>query len=293
MDECRSDSSNYITEIKRMMHGFGDSSQPLTESATMINDVVQRQIKAFVYEASKIADNRQSNTVEDEDFLFLLRRDKIKLQRLLKYLQLKEFKSTMNKVLDSDSLGVIGEETQEEKIEKRYKKLFNNLVSIDDSTTIDDIKYNRDLRAEMLSRTLNTSHYIEYAKARSASFANKYNIKFANWINPDGDMKISKQSYTILNYLCYETVAQIMDLAFLVRQDQSKIYGDALDTVRLGYCNPSTYKPYQHGKNPVFKPITPSEISEAIRRYWSPQLNYTGPFHRWSLNRQHPKFLVI
>ncbi|KAF7996911.1 hypothetical protein HCN44_002557 [Aphidius gifuensis] len=273
MDECRSDSSNYITEIKRMMHGFGDSSQPLTESATMINDVVQRQIKAFVYEASKIADNRQSNTVEDEDFLFLLRRDKIKLQRLLKYLQLKEFKSTMNKVLDSDSLGVIGEETQEEKIEKRYKKLFNNLVSIDDSTTIDDIKYNRDLRAEMLSRTLNTSHYIEYAKARSASFANKYNIKFANWINPD--------------------VAQIMDLAFLVRQDQSKIYGDALDTVRLGYCNPSTYKPYQHGKNPVFKPITPSEISEAIRRYWSPQLNYTGPFHRWSLNRQHPKFLVI
>lgn len=70
MDECRSDSPNYITEIKRMMHGFGDSSQPLIESATMINDVVQRQMKAFVHEACKIAERRQSNIVEDEDFFF-------------------------------------------------------------------------------------------------------------------------------------------------------------------------------------------------------------------------------
>lgn len=70
-----------------MMHGFGDSSQPLIESAAMINDIVQRQMKAFVYEACKIADKRQSNIVEDEDFLFLLRRDKVKLQRLLKYLR--------------------------------------------------------------------------------------------------------------------------------------------------------------------------------------------------------------
>lgn len=61
-------------------------------------------------------------------------------------------------------------------------------------------------------------------------------------------MKISKQAYTVLGYLAYETVAQIMDLALLVRHDQTKIHGDALDRLRLGYCNPATYKPYQHGK---------------------------------------------
>lgn len=168
----------------------------------------------------------------------------------------------MNKVLNSDSMGINIEETEEEKLANRYEKLLNNnLINVDDSTTVDDVKHSRDLRAEMLSRTLNTIHYMDYAKARSASFANKYNIKFANWVYPEGDMKISKQAYTILNYLSYETVAQIMDLSFLVRQDQSKIHGDALDTVRLGYCNPSTYKPYQHGKvKNIFKHLINSRV---------------------------------
>ena len=63
-----------------------------------------------------------------------------------------------------------------------------------------------------------------------------------------GDVTISKQAYTILGYLAYETVAQIVDFALLVRQDQNKIFGDAIDRLRLSYVNPYTYKPYYHGK---------------------------------------------
>lgn len=63
-----------------------------------------------------------------------------------------------------------------------------------------------------------------------------------------GDITITKQAYTILGYLAYESVAQIVDLALLVRQDQNKIYGDAIDRLRLSYVNPYTYKPYYHGK---------------------------------------------
>lgn len=51
-----------------------------------------------------------------------------------------------------------------------------------------------------------------------------------------------------MGYLAYETVAQIIDFALLVRQDQNKIFGDAIDRLRLSYVNPYTYKPYYHGK---------------------------------------------
>ena len=39
------------------------------------------------------------------------------------------------------------------------------------------------------------------------------------------------------------------------------------------------------------KPLTPAEVHEALRRYWSPQLEMSGPFHRWTLRKPHMKFL--
>lgn len=69
-----------------MMYGFGDCAEPLIESARLINDVVHREMKSLVYSACEIADERDSNIIDDCDILFLLRRDKIKLQRLVKYL---------------------------------------------------------------------------------------------------------------------------------------------------------------------------------------------------------------
>lgn len=62
------------------------------------------------------------------------------------------------------------------------------------------------------------------------------------------DVTLSKQAYTILSYLAYETVAQIIDLAFLIRQDQHKLQSDAIDRQRFYHVNPFTYKPYYHGK---------------------------------------------
>jgi len=72
-----------------MMHGFGDSSEPLLESAKIIEDVVLQQMKAIVRRACEIADRRgskKSNIINGEDLLFLLRKDKVKLQRIVKYL---------------------------------------------------------------------------------------------------------------------------------------------------------------------------------------------------------------
>lgn len=68
-----------------------------------------------------------------------------------------------------------------------------------------------------------------------------------------------------MGYLAYETVAQIVDLALLVRQDQNKIYGDSIDRLRLSYVNPYTYKPYYHGK--VCKTFVQSKYKIMKRNY--------------------------
>lgn len=74
-----------------MMHGFGDDSEPMIESAKIIEDVVLNQMRAIIYEACKIAEMRDSLVVCAEEFLFLLRKDKIKLQRLVNYLSKLDF----------------------------------------------------------------------------------------------------------------------------------------------------------------------------------------------------------
>ena len=69
-----------------MMHGFGDYSEPLVESARIIEDNVLRQMRSIIEEARKGAERRGSFTIDTEDFLFLLRRDKVKMHRLIKFL---------------------------------------------------------------------------------------------------------------------------------------------------------------------------------------------------------------
>ncbi|XP_032675382.1 transcription initiation protein SPT3 homolog isoform X2 [Odontomachus brunneus] len=290
-----------------MMHGFGDSSEPLFDSAKIIEEVVLQQMRAITRRAYEIADRRasskKSNVLSGEDLLFLLRRDKVKLRRIIKYLELKELGGSVNKIVENDISENI---TDTDQLNNSNKKVpFQSFLEQIDNTgellenissIADDIKHQRCIRAEIVTRSMDEIRYIKYSKARRVSFANKNRHKFSDWICTDGDITLSKQAYTILSYLAYETVAQIVDLAFLVRQDQNKIYGDPIDRQRLSYVNPFTYKPYiashyYQCKGVVTKPLTPSEISEALRRYWSPQLAMTGPFNKWSMRGPHLKLL--
>ncbi|XP_036151324.1 transcription initiation protein SPT3 homolog isoform X2 [Monomorium pharaonis] len=283
-----------------MMHGFGDSSEPLFESAKIIEDVVLQQMKTIVRKACEIAERRsgskKNNTINGEDLLFLLRKDKVKLQRLVKYLGIKELGCSVQKLMANDTPQNIIDSEQVDNTTKKVpfqsflEQIDNTGELLENSASMDDVKRRRCIRADIASKSMDETHYMKFSKARRVSFANKNRHKFSDWICSDGDVTMSKQAYTILSYLAYETVAQIVDLAFLVRQDQGKMHGDAIDRQRLNYVNPFTFKRY-HNKNFVMKALTPSEITEALRRYWSPQLDMTGPFNRWSMRRPHLKLL--
>ncbi|XP_076295408.1 transcription initiation protein Spt3 [Lasioglossum baleicum] len=298
----RNEPVNYTTEIRQMMHGFGDSSEPLIESARIVEEVVLQQMKTIVRKACEVSERRgiskKGTNICAEDLIFLLRKDKVKLQRLIKYLELKDYKSSLNKSIDSDMPEDIlnGESAENSKHKGPFHNFLNQIDNtgelMEDASTVDEIKQQRCVRAEIMTRSMDEARYLKFSKARNASFANKNRHKFSDWLSPESEITITKQGYTILGYLAYETVAQIVDLALLVRQDQNKIYGDAIDRLRLSYVNPYTYKPYYHGKVAVTKPISPAEIIEALRRFWSPQLDMTGPFDRWSMRKPHLKLLA-
>ncbi|XP_043266047.1 transcription initiation protein SPT3 homolog isoform X1 [Colletes gigas] len=297
----RNEPINYTAEIRQMMHGFGDSGEPLVESVKIVEEVVLQQMRTIVKKACEVSyrseNPKKGSCISAEDFIFLLRKDKMKLQRLIRYMELKDYKSSLHKALESDLPEDIM--NNEHLRNSKHRGPFHTFLSqidntgelLEDASTVDEIKQQRCIRAEIMTRSMDEARYLKFSKARNASFSNKNRHKFSDWLLPDSDIMITKEGYTILGYLAYETVAQIVDLALLVRQDQNKIHGDAIDRLRLSYVNPCTYKPYYHGKVAVTKPITPAEIIEALRRYWSPQLDMTGPFNRWSMKKPHLKLL--
>lgn len=289
---------DYTQEIRQMMHGFGDSSKPLLESARIIEEVVLQQMRTVVKRACEIAERRatsKKNIVNGEDILFLLRKNKIKLQRLLRYLELKELGCSVQKIMSTDVPQNMIVESDEINDAKRKVPFQNFLEQLDNTgelleNEVDEEKQRRCIRADLAARSMDEVRYMQFSKARRVSFANKNQLKFSEWICTGVDVTLSKQAYALLSYLAYETVAEIIDLAFLVRQDQNKLVsGDAIDRQQFNYVNPVTYKPYYH-KNSM-RPLSPSEITEALRRYWSPQLDMAGPFNRCSMRRPHLKLL--
>lgn len=76
----------FFIEIRQMLYGFGDSPEPLIETAKIVEEIVLKQMRGIVSKACEVAEMRDSTVVSTEDFLFLLRKDKVKLNRLIKYL---------------------------------------------------------------------------------------------------------------------------------------------------------------------------------------------------------------
>lgn len=111
-------------------------------------------------------------------------------------------------------------------------------------------------------------------------------------------MKLRTSTYDILIYLAKETIAQIIDYVFLLRQDRLAVPGNpysraavlnAQSTLRKEIYGSDTKvciaylfcKSYSSENDEYFRfylqvssvpPIMPEEVREAVRRYWSCQL---------------------
>lgn len=266
-----------------MMYGFGDSHKPNPETVRLVESIVLKQLRTIVNEALKYWDGE---ALKGEDLVFLLRHNKVKMQRFVRFLQNKAIKNRLKR-LDT--------ETDIDPNEKPKHKLIEFIEKIDetgefmDISEIDETKVERQIRADHISQALDEKKYLEFHKARCASFkvvgTGMEHLRL--WIDPKRDINFKPEALEVLSYFAYQTVADITDFALLVRDDL-RSGTDPLKHLPGTYYTSAMFNG-QHrfeGNNPDYSrvyscqpPISVNEIKEVMRRIHSPQagkLNFGG-----------------
>lgn len=293
---------SFHKEIASMLHGFGDVATPLTTTVTLVESIVLKQLRGALYLAAKNADRRGSKCVCPEDIFFLARNSKVKLKRMLIYLKTID-NIKKNKMVDEQYIPNVLLEEDSENMKKR-KRSYNEIVeaiggseAMCKDLDIDEVILSRKLRANKISQSLTLEKYETYHKARRVSFYSRMNnyVKLKQWICPANDVTVSNQSMDLLAYVAYETVAQIMDLCFLVRQDFKSESSDPFAKLEGGnYCNLSTYDSAHLIKSGYgVIAITPSLVREALRRFYAPVIGINGLFSRNIRCDMPTKFLAL
>lgn len=284
---------SFYNEISLMMFGFGDSHKPNPGTVRFVESIVLKQMRMIVREALKYSEN---NTLRGEELVFLMRHNKYKMRRFVRYLINKH---TKNQLIHHAYSSEIDLELDES---KRPKKLKNHLIEfierIDetgeftDLCEFDEIKYERQLRADRISQALDEKKYLDFCKARCASFSNKDTVyknleKLKLWIYPNDDIRFIESSLEVLAYYAYQTVAEIIDYALLVRMD-TRSNNDPLSHLAGSYYTATMFsgKHRFEESNPDYSrvlssqpPISIAEIKEVMRRVHTPQagkLNFGG-----------------
>ena len=292
---------HFTDEILNMMHAFGDSKAPLVESARLIESIVRQQLDALIDKAGEVAQIRESAVIGAEDVLFLLRKDKSKLIRLINHLYVKDIKSSIGDGTSNPAEISINGTTRSRRVKICYDYLsqldeFNEYKKVFNQALFDEIKNQRLRRIDSLTRNMSSLEYVVFTKARQVSFKPE---KFSEWLlNDKPHIKISVFAFEMIHYLAHETVAQIIDLSLIVKQDSDRDPNDPLSVLitRSAHNNsekanvslqPRSFNiPYNLSKpNRQSSCITPSHIHEALRRYSSSIGPYKEYFHK---NRSSP-----
>uniref|UniRef100_A0A4W3I7J2 SPT3 homolog, SAGA and STAGA complex component n=1 Tax=Callorhinchus milii TaxID=7868 RepID=A0A4W3I7J2_CALMI len=203
-------STSFVAELQTMMYALGDARRPLHETAALVEDVVHSQ-------------------------LINMR----KLRRLLRYMSYRDFKSKIVKGVEEDD--IFDPDKSSSSINKRQKLYQEFLSSIDQTGDLlglleedetDEVKQERLERAERQTRMMDSAQYAEYCESRQLSFA-KRATKFRDWLDWSSmEVKPNAVAVEIMAYLAYETVAQLVDLALLVKQDMAAKTGDPFSHAR-------------------------------------------------------------
>ncbi|XP_044145116.1 transcription initiation protein SPT3 homolog [Bufo gargarizans] len=96
--------TSFVPELQSMMFSLGDARRPLQETAVLVEDIVHTQLINLLQQAADVSQMRGARVISAEDLLFLMRRDKKKLKRLLKYMVFRDYKSKVLKGVEEEDL---------------------------------------------------------------------------------------------------------------------------------------------------------------------------------------------
>lgn len=253
--------SEWLTdEIRKMMFAFGDCPWPLQESVSLVETILRQQMSLLVNMAAEVAVTRGSGSIGVEELLFIVKRHKPALNRFVTYLAQKDFIETTVKSSVSDSrmntddsdvgsmsavVAAAGSGVKSNTTLSRRRLCLDFLENIDQTGELisslnqddglDDIKRERLQRADRQSKQLDVSEFLAFSEARRASFCGGKNRakKFKEWICEGlsgenfPDIVPNVIGMEGFNYLAQETVAHMVELALLVKNDSAS-YDPAL-----------------------------------------------------------------
>ncbi|XP_033468910.1 transcription initiation protein SPT3 homolog isoform X2 [Epinephelus lanceolatus] len=261
--------TSFIPELQSMMFALGDVRRPLHETAALVEDIVHTQLITMLHQACEGAALRGSRVISAEDILFLMRRDKRKVARLLKYLQFRDYKSKLLKTLEDEEPqqeidrsgaagGVGGSNQRRQRLAQDFLVWMDQtgeLLSLAERQEVDPVKQERLERLERQTRTMDQAQYSEFCESRQLSFAKKAS-KFRDWLDCSSlELKPNSISMEILSYLAYETVAQIVDLSLLVKQEMTAKSNPISHVISASYIHYNT--PTEVKKDPDSPEATP------------------------------------
>ncbi|KAF7651112.1 hypothetical protein LDENG_00115590 [Lucifuga dentata] len=250
--------TSFIPELQSMMFALGDARRPLHETAALVEDIVHTQLITMLQQACEGAALRGSRVISAEDILFLLRRDKRKLLRLLKYLQFRDYKSKLLKNMEDDDVqtetdrlggaaaagSVAGSNQRRQRLAQDFLGWMDQtgeLLSLVDRQEVDPVKQERMERLDRQTRIMDQTQYSEFCESRQLSFAKKAS-KFRDWLDCSSlELKPNSVAMEILSYLAYETVAQIVDLSLLVKQEMTSKTNPISHVISASYIHYNTH----------------------------------------------------
>lgn len=265
---------SYYNEISIMMFGFGDSHKPNPDTVRLVESIVLSQLRLIIQEAIKYS---KHDTLRAEELVFLMRKNKYKMRWFVKYLHNQELKKRVSS--DIVNLTDIPKNSLIEFIEK-----IDETGELTDLTEFDEVKHERQVRADRISLALDEEKYLKFAKARCKSFNSKQMSQMRNfeklrlWVDPKRDIMYTTPALDVLSYYAYETVAQLTDYALLVRLDNRQT-SDPLANLSGSYYTGAMFNGEHrfNGVNPDYSrvysgqpPISVNEIKEVMRRLTSP-----------------------
>ncbi|XP_008298441.1 transcription initiation protein SPT3 homolog isoform X1 [Stegastes partitus] len=247
--------TSFIPELQSMMFALGDARRPLQETAALVEDVVHTQLITMLHQACEGAALRGSRVISAEDILFLMRRDKRKVARLLKYLQFRDYKSKLLKTMEDDDSqqeqdrcsaagGVAGGNQRRQRLAQDFLVWMDQtgeLLSLAERQEVDPVKQERMERLERQTRNMDQTQYSEFCESRQLSFAKKAS-KFRDWLDCSSlELKPNSIAMEMLSYLAYETVAQIVDLSLLVKQEMTAKTNPVGHVISASYIHYNTH----------------------------------------------------
>ncbi|CAG0920347.1 unnamed protein product [Notodromas monacha] len=259
------DHRHVINIVTDATYAHSSLEKSIPESVKLVEEILMEQLKIILRKATECAICRGSpGNLVAEDFVFLMRRNHGKLRRLLQYLAAREKVQATVPEQDAEVRGVLSDVLQF--LENMEISLYTVEKSYEDF--VDEIKLERELRLEKLSRSLSSADYVKFTRARQVHFARTKELRkvFDTWLNENLKVKVtlSAGATLILQYLAHETIALLMDYGFIVRRDQRACL--ALAFRPDGLLEPGI-PGFEVPPCAGFKdPLTPVEIREAFRR---------------------------